>query len=99
MNIPDQQLTIKLDNKLNNQLSKLKASNRIDYSFYNAVYSSGSKIGSLFSLPKVHKYHCLIRPILSAYSSHNFQLGKALIPYISYLVTNEYTLNTFHDSL
>ena len=91
--MPDQQMTIKLEDKLNNQLRKLKSSNRISETFYSTSYASGSKIGHLYGLPKVHKPNCPIRPILSACSAHNFQLGKALIPLISHLATNEYTLN------
>ena len=94
VNIPDQKLTIKLKDKLNNQLRKLNPSNWIDDSFYNAVHTSGSKIGSLYGLPKVHRPHCPIRPILPACSSRTFQLGTAPMPYISYLATNEYILLT-----
>ena len=97
VDIPEQQLIIKLEDKLNNQLRKLKSANRISESMYSATYSSGSNIGYLYGLPKVHKPNCPIRPILSACTSHNFQLSKAIIPYISHLASNEYTLNNSHD--
>ena len=38
-----------------------------------------------------------VRPILSACTSHNFQLGKNLIPIISHLASNDYILKNSSD--
>ena len=97
LTITEQQLVTKLEDKLNNQLRKLKANGSLPDSFYDKAYSSGSKIGFLYGLPKIHKDNCPIRPILSACSTHNYQLAKLLVPFLSNLAVNEYSLSNSYE--
>jgi hypothetical protein len=51
----------------------------------------------LYGLPKVHKEGCPVRPILAAHSNPNFNLGKLLVPILSSLSDNDYTLKNSYD--
>lgn len=90
-------LTIKLEDKVNYVLKSLKSKGSISESFYNSCYSSGSQLGILYGLPKVHKQNIPIRPILSACTAHNFTLGKHLIPIVEQLSHNEYMLRNSYE--
>ena len=57
-----------------------------------ATYVSGSKLGVLYGLPKVHKENYPIRPILSACNTPGYGLAKYLVPIISPVTTNSYTV-------
>ena len=91
-NVEEQKLIIKLEDKLNHILRNYKKDGRITADFYNSCFASGTNLGVFYGLPKVHKINCPIRPILSACSMHNFNLGKALVPLISYLLSTQHTL-------
>jgi hypothetical protein len=97
MESEEKKLVVKLEDKLNNVLRTLKKANCITEIFYSKCFSSGSQIGSLYGLPKIHKSKCPIRPIVSAFKSHNFNLGKQLLPLISHLSTNTYSLQNSYD--
>lgn len=84
-------LSIRLEEKLQADLRKLRAENLND-EFYTNVYPTGTKVGRLYGLPKIHKQHIPLRPILSANSMHNFQLAKSLVPILTPLCENEYSL-------
>ena len=88
----EQKLVIKLEDKVNNVLRNFKKDGSISDSFYDNCFTSGSNLGVLYGLPKVHKENCPVRPILSAYSMHNFNLGKALVPLLSHLASSQHTL-------
>ena len=88
----EQKLIMKLEDKLNNVLRSYKKDGRITVNFYNSCFASGTNLGVLFGLPKVHKTNCPMRPILSACSMHNFSLGQSLVPLISHLSCTEHTL-------
>ena len=88
---------IKLKDKLNNSLRSLKTKSNISDAFYNSCYSSGSQVGNLYDLPKVHKNNCPVRPIVAAYGPFNFNLGKHLVPLKSQLVINPYILKKSYD--
>ena len=90
-------LCIKLEDKVNNQLSKLKSEGCITDDFYCSSYASGTRIGSLYGLLKVHKENIPVRPILSASGTHNFSLRKSMLPLISHLSKSEYSLANSHD--
>ena len=91
-NVEEQKLIMKLEDKLNHVLRGYKKDGRITADFYNSCFASGTNLGVLYGLPKVHKTNCPIRPILSACSMHNFNLGKALVPLISHLSSTQHTL-------
>lgn len=83
---------IHTEDKINNFLRKLKRDQIIDDPTYSHLFVSGSQPGVLYGLPKVHKDGCPVRPILSAIGTPNYKLAKFIIPIVSPLTTNNYTV-------
>ncbi|XP_069971007.1 uncharacterized protein [Penaeus vannamei] len=79
-----------LEDKLKRLLRTIKSS--IDASTYNFLSTSGSKPGLLYGLPKVHKPNIPLRPIISSIGTFNYNTAKFLVPNISPLTTNQYTI-------
>ncbi|XP_069989664.1 uncharacterized protein [Penaeus vannamei] len=79
-----------LEDKLKRPLRTIKSS--IDASTYNFLSTSGSKPGLLYGLPKVHKPNIPLRPIISSIGTFNYNTAKFLVPIISPLTTNQYTI-------
>src|SRR5215469_14177192 len=90
-------LSLKLEDSLNRILRKLLKDNKIDKTFYNSTFSSGSSPGILYGLPKIHKTNTPLRPILSAVNSHNFKLAKCLIPWVTPFTSNSHTINNSYN--
>jgi len=90
-------LSLKLEDSLNRVLRKLLKENKIDKTFYNNAFSSGSSPGILYGLPKIHKPNTPLRPILSALSSHNFNLAKCLIPWVTPFTSNLHSINNSYN--
>ncbi|XP_037800645.1 uncharacterized protein LOC119595608 [Penaeus monodon] len=88
-------LIIKREDQLNNMLRKLKDSHPIDKDTYSRLFTSGSKPGVLYGLPKVHKTSCPLRPILSAIGTLNYNISKYFVPILKTLNINEFTI---HDT-
>jgi len=88
-------LIIKREDQLNNMLRKLKDSHSIDKDTYSHLFTSGSKPGVLYGLPKVHKTGCPLRPILSAIGTLNYNISKYFVPILKTLTINEFTI---HDT-
>ena len=64
---------------------------------YKELLVSGSSLGILYGLPKIHKNDVPIRPILSACNTPAYTLAKYLVPIISPLTKNVYTVpSSFH---
>ena len=82
---------LKLEDKLNRLLRTLKP--LIGEIAYNNIYISGSKPGSLYGLPKIHKVGNPFRPIVSSIGTFNYNLAKFLVPIISPLTSNEHTID------
>ncbi|XP_063603275.1 uncharacterized protein LOC134779202 [Penaeus indicus] len=82
-------LIIKKEDQLNNMLRKLKDSQSIDKDTYSRLFTSGSKPGVLYGLPKVHKTGCPLRPILSAIGTLNYNISNYIMA--SFDVTNLFT--------
>ena len=80
----------KLEDKLNRLLRKVKDS--IGDHAYNFIYSSGSRPGTLYGLPKIHKAGNPLRPIVSSIGTFSYNLAKFLVPVISPITQNEYTI-------
>ena len=57
------------------------------------MFSSGAKPGLLYGLAKVHKQNTPMRPILSAVGTFNYELAKHLVPILTPLTFNEYTVS------
>ena len=85
-------LIIKIEDKLNRLLRKLKNLEIIDNSTFSSLYATGSKPGVLYGLPKIHKLNIPIRPILSAIGTVNYKIAKFFIPILRTLTTNNYTI-------
>ena len=83
---------LKNEDKINRVLRKLKTSGKIGDSAFHSIYSTGSKPGIMYGLPKVHKEGCPLRPILSAIGTHNYKLAKFLVPIINPITENEYSV-------
>lgn len=85
-------LTYKLENKVNVFLRKLKGQSIIDETTYKDLSPTGSKPGTLYGLPKIHKPNRPLRPILSTIKTHNYSMCKFLVPLLNQWTTNEYTV-------
>ena len=93
----EKKLILKLEDKLNNVLRQFKNCGGIIEELCKSCYASGTRLGNLYGLPKVHKIGLPLRPILSACGTHNFNLSQALVPLISFLTNNDYILKNSQD--
>ena len=77
-------------------LKKLKNKNVISEETYNKLRPVGSKPGTLYGSAKVHEplINGLppIRPILSAIGTPTYKLAKCLVPILSDITQNEFTV-------
>ena len=83
------------EDKLNRLLRALKSKGAINESTYYKLFSSGSRPGVLYGLPKVHKEGTPLRPILSAIGTFNYHLAKFLVQMIDPVIPSEYMV---HDT-
>ena len=81
---------LKHEDKVNRVLRKFKTDGTIGESTFHSLYSSGSKPGVMYGLPKVHKPECPLRPILSAIGTHNYNLAKFLVPLLTPITMSEF---------
>ena len=83
------------EDKLNKCLRKtfnlLDENGRRPPAYYD-LKASGSSLGVLYGLPKIHKRGAPIRPILSACGTPAYNLAKYLVPILSPLTKNQYTI-------
>ena len=89
---PQYNLIFKAEDKINRTIKQLKDKGMLSEQEYQSLYSSGSSFGVLYGLPKVHKSNLPLRPILAAYNSPNYPLAKFLVPLLSHLTNNQFTL-------
>ena len=84
------------EKNINDFLKNLKNSDSLSDKQYKKIKAVGSKPGILYGLCKVHKAVadvCLpFRPILSAIGTPTYKIAKFLVPILSSLTTNEYTI-------
>jgi hypothetical protein len=85
-------IILRHEDKVNRFISKLHKKSYIDKETYNELRLSSSQPGTLYGLPKVHKAGNPLRPILSAIGTSGYKLAKFLIPFLTPLTTNEYTI-------
>ena len=95
-----EKFTLRIEDKINRFLLKLKNLKKITSDVYNKLRSTGSSPGILYGLPKIHKpdfsSKFQFRPIFAAYKTPSFNLAKYLVPILSPLTTNQYTVeNTY----
>ena len=81
-----------VEDKINRLLNKLKSLRMINNEIYKQLYVSGSTPGILYGLPKIHKALVPLRPIFSACGTPAYNLAKYLVPVLSPLTRNEYTV-------
>lgn len=89
---PEFKLIYKTEDKINRSLKHFKDQSYLSEQSYQSLYSSGSSFSVLYGLPKIHKPGVPLRPILAAYNSPNFAIAKFLVPLLSSLSHNQYTL-------
>ena len=95
-----EKFTLRIEDKINRFLLKLKNLKKITSDVYNKLRSTGSSPGILYGLPKIHKpdfsSKFQFRPIFAAYKTPSYNLAKYLVPILSPLTTNQYTVeNTY----
>ena len=85
-----------VEDRINRFLLKLKSLKILNDSSYNELHASGSGPGILYGKPKSHKSDFSTkfqyRPILAAYNLASYKLAKFLVPLLSPLTSNQYTL-------
>ena len=83
---------LKYEEKANRFIDKLYNNKIITEDLKGNLKSTGSRLGIMYGLPKVHKENVPLRPILSATNSFNYQLSKTLVKMLSPLITKKYSL-------
>ena len=87
---------VKLTNKRENQvkalLKKLKSDNCINVKTYNELYPTGTRIGILYGLPKIHKPSIPFRPILSCINHYSYKIAKFFIPFLIPISMNSFII-------
>ena len=97
----DKQLNIllKSEKKVIDLIKRLENEGKISEKEYELIYPRGSRPGVLYGSPKVHKpviNNCpKFRPILSTIGTPTYKLAKFLVPILSPLTSNEFSV---HDS-
>ena len=81
---------LKLEDKLNRILRGLKGT--IGEFVYSELYSSGSRPGYIYGLPKIHKPNIPLRPIISSIGTFNYNLAKFLVRILKPLTSNEFNI-------
>ena len=96
INIPLSKFTLRIEDKINKFLRIIKSMKMLSETHYSDLRVSGSGPGILYGLPKVHKKDFAkkfqFRPIFAAYNTPSFKLAKFLVPILSPLTTNEFTV-------
>ena len=69
----------------------------INESVYKELFVSGSLPGILYGLPKIHKLGVPLRPIFAACKTPAYGLSKFLVPILSPLTKNDYTVSNSYE--
>ena len=83
-------LTLQRENQLKKLLATLKKSESITPETYDKLYPTGSRIGILYGLPKIHKNNVPLRPILSCINNYSYKVAKFFIPLLNPLSVGSY---------
>ena len=91
---PIHKFTLRVEDKMNYFLKKIKDLNLLSQQSFDNLCVSGSSPGILYGLPKIHKpdfcHKFQFRPIFSACNTPSFKLAKFLVPP---LTRNQYTVD------
>ena len=72
--------TLRIEDKINNFLRKLKKSSILSENVFRSLLSTGTAPGILYGLPKIHKpdfsTKFQFRPIFAAYNCPSFKIAK-----------------------
>ena len=89
---------ISQERKVTDVLKVLLDKGSLDQTLYDKLRPTGSRLGALYGLCKVHKKSTdgspPFRPILSAIGTPTYKLAKFLVPKLSPLTSNEYTVSS-----
>ena len=89
--------TVYLENKLNRLLLNLKKNGYITNECYLSLHASGSKPGSFYGLPKIHKMGNPLRPIISGIGTPCHKTAAYLAKYLAPLTHNDFVLKDTLD--
>ena len=89
-------LTLQRENKIKHFLCRLKKSKSITQTTYKKLFPTGSQIGILYGLPKIHRSNIPLRPILSSVNKHSYNIAKFLVPLLRPIASGAYMVS---DSL
>jgi hypothetical protein len=81
--------TLESESELKDFLKRLLDKGTISQQVYDKTRPMGSKAGSLYGLPKVHKEGFPMRPIISSIGTYNYGLAKWLDSIIKPLLDND----------
>ena len=91
--------SIHVEDKINKFLLSMKKSDCIDEATYKTLHATGTGSGILYGKPKVHKpdfsTQYQFRPILAAYNQASYKIAKFIVPILSCLTNNQYTVKKF----
>ena len=91
--------SINHEKNINNYLKRLENSGSLSTEQYKKIKAVGSRPGILYGLCKVHKAITEVcppfRPILSAIGTPSYKLAKFLVPKLSSVTFNEFTVKDF----
>ena len=73
----------------------VKKSESITPETYDKLYPTGSRIGILYGLPKIHKNNVPLRPILSCINNYSYKVAKFFIPLLNPLSVGSYMVRDF----
>lgn len=94
---PLHKVLLRLEDKVNRLLAKLKKDSIITDRTYNDLHVSGSQPGILYGLPKIHKPNLPFRPIFRACGTATYSLAKFLVPLLAPITENEFTLKNSYE--
>ena len=98
---PIQKYSWRIEDRINRFLLKIKKQNIISDSVYEDLHVTGSGPGILYGLPKIHKpdfsSKFQYRPIFAAYNQPSYKIAKHLVPLLSDLTTNQYTVRNSEE--
>ena len=80
------------ETRLQNFLYRLYKRGELDESTYKCIRPTGSNPSQMYGLPKIHKDGVPLRPIISQIGSYTYDLAKFLVPILSPLMKNEYSV-------